>query len=39
MNARPFIGRRYEQEVDPVVELQLERAGVRLAFLLDQRLR
>jgi hypothetical protein len=35
----PIIGRRYEKEVDPVVELQLERAGVRLAYLLDQRLR
>ncbi len=25
----------YEQEVDPVVELQLEKAGVRLAWLLN----
>ncbi len=34
----PVIGRRYEREADPVVELQLERAGIRLAYLLDQRL-
>jgi hypothetical protein len=35
----PIIGPRYEREVDPVVELQLERAGVRLAYLLNLRLR
>jgi hypothetical protein len=35
----PHTGRRYKREVDPVVELQLERAGVRLAYVLDQRLR
>jgi hypothetical protein len=35
----PIIGQRYEREADPVVELQLERAGVRLAYVLDQRLR
>lgn len=35
----PVINRMYEQEVDPVVDLQLERAGVRLAFLLDRSLR
>jgi hypothetical protein len=35
----PVIGRRYEKEVDRVVELQLEKAGVRLASVLDQRLR
>jgi hypothetical protein len=35
----PIIGRRYDREVDPVVELQLERAGVRLAYLLDHYLR
>lgn len=32
----PVINRAYEREADPVVELQLERAGVRLAFLLDR---
>jgi hypothetical protein len=25
----------YEQQADPVIELQLEKAGVRLAFLLN----
>jgi hypothetical protein len=25
----------YEQKADPVIELQLEKAGVRLAYLLD----
>ncbi len=34
----PVLGQRYEREVEPVVELQLERGGVRLAYLLDQRL-
>ena len=34
----PLMGRYYERQADPVVELQLERAGVRLAYVLDQRL-
>jgi hypothetical protein len=29
----------YEREADPVVEIQLEKAGVRLAYVLDQALR
>ncbi len=28
----------YEQQADPVIELQLEKAGVRLAFVLDKAL-
>jgi S1/P1 Nuclease len=28
----------YEQQADPVIELQLEKAGVRLAYVLDQAL-
>jgi len=33
------ITRTYEQQVDPTVELQLEKAGVRLAYLLNDALR
>ena len=29
------IDRRYRRQADPVIELQLEKAGVRLAYLLD----
>jgi hypothetical protein len=29
----------YEKEVDRVVEIQLEKAGVRLAYLLNENLR
>jgi hypothetical protein len=28
----------YERQADPVIELQLEKAGVRLAYLLDANL-
>jgi hypothetical protein len=28
----------YEHQADPVIELQLEKAGVRLAYLLDANL-
>lgn len=35
----PVIGPTYEREADPVVEVQLKRAGVRLAYVLNQRLR
>jgi len=28
----------YQQQPDPVIELQLEKAGVRLAYVLDQAL-
>ena len=30
------IGPEYERQADPVIETQLERAGVRLAFLLSE---
>jgi hypothetical protein len=29
------IGREYEKQAEPVIEIQLERAGVRLAYLLN----
>jgi hypothetical protein len=29
----------YERQADPVIELQLEKAGVRLAYLLNESLR
>ena len=29
------IGAAYERQADPVIEIQLERAGVRLAYLLN----
>jgi hypothetical protein len=32
LGSRPAI---YERQVDPVIELQLEKAGVRLAYLLN----
>ena len=31
----PVITPDYERQADPVIELQLEKAGVRLAYLLD----
>ena len=35
----PVIGAAYERRADAVVEEQLEKAGVRLAYLLDQNLK
>jgi len=35
----PIIGPDYEQQADPVIETQLEKAGVRLAHLLNTDLR